>query len=79
MKRPPPHTCDLPIRLGYACPVEMCETQVLLESALLALVNHDLAATYREGLPPSIELRDALLVLIKHCGYTEAAFAPYEP
>ena len=78
-KRPPPPIYELPKKGGYTCPIEACETQVLLESALLALVNHDLAAVWREGLEPPIELQEALRVLVLHCGYTGAAFPPHEP
>lgn len=55
---------------GYTCGEELCQTRLLLETALLELVIHELAADEREKTPHSLELQKAVDVLREHCGYS---------
>jgi hypothetical protein len=60
------------LTLGYTCPVESCETRVILEEALLKLVIHDVCADRRTKRPDHcLELQLAIEVLKDHCGYTD--------
>lgn len=65
---------DAELTRGYTCPLEACDTRVILETALLALVTHDLAETKREDLDPCLELQEAVDVLVKHCGYNKTVW-----
>ncbi|MDQ6988480.1 MAG: hypothetical protein Q9M19_01260 [Mariprofundaceae bacterium] len=59
---------------GYTCSEEVCLTRLHLETALLALVRHDVEKANRDGLPVSFELQEAIDVLTKHVGYNEVYF-----
>ncbi|GAH42606.1 unnamed protein product [marine sediment metagenome] len=53
----------------YYCPMDACQTRILLEETLLELVLHDIAADNRDDVPFSFELQKACDVLEGHCGY----------